>query len=75
MTIQQALSNFELIATLTQKRIRNLAIERAWELATMAARGECPDERFSDKECEVWNNYRFWVEVLINETRQNRDLA
>ena len=75
MPIQQVLSNFELVATLMQKRIRDLAIERAYTLADMAIRGECPDENFSDKECEIWNKYRYWVEVIKNETQQNRDLA
>lgn len=62
MALRQVLSNFELIAMMMQKRIKDLAIERAYLLADMAVRGEIPDERFSEKECEVWNNYRFWVE-------------
>lgn len=75
MAFQQLMNNFELIATLMQKRIRNLVIERAYVLADMAVRGEYPDEKFSDKECEIWNHYRYWVEIINNETQQNRDLA
>ena len=73
MAIQQVLDRFELIAILMQKRIRDLAIERAYTLADMAVRGEYPDERFSEKECEIWNKYRFWVEV-INSMKSEEEL-
>lgn len=64
MGVQKIISEFEIITTLIQKRIRDIAVERAYTLAVMAVRGECPDERFSEKECEVWNRYRYWYEVM-----------
>ena len=66
MAIQQVLDNFELLARLLQKRIKDLAVERAYILADMAIRGEVPDERFSDTECELWSKYRFDVEWIRN---------
>ena len=63
MSFQQIMNDFELIVMLTQKRIRDVAVERAWTLAEMAVQGICPDESFTEKECDIWNRYRYRVEV------------
>lgn len=64
MSIQHSNDNFELIVMLLQNRIGNIDIERAYTLANMAIRGECPGEDFSDEECDIWNAYRYWIEGI-----------
>ena len=72
MSTRQLLSNFELITILMQKRIRDIAIERAYTLAEMAIRGEYPDEGFSAEECEIWSNYRFLIKNVNNANSEEK---
>ena len=51
---------------------RDIDIERAYELADMAVRGDHPDETFSEDECLIFVDYQ----LLVREYQQSKgDLA
>ena len=70
MAIQQILSDMELIIALLQKRVADIAIERAFELADMAVKNKYPDDTFSEAEIRLWSNYRFLLWTMNNQSEK-----